>query len=56
VILKKINPAVKLIATSGLATTDKMLAAELIGIKTLLVKPYTAEKLLLNLAEVIAAN
>jgi PAS domain S-box-containing protein len=54
--LKKINPAVKLIATSGLATTDKMIAAELIGIKTFLVKPYTAEKLLVNLAEVIAAN
>jgi PAS domain S-box-containing protein len=54
--LKKINPAVKLIVTSGLATTDKMIAVESIGIKTFLVKPYTAEKLLLSLAEVIAAN
>jgi two-component system, cell cycle sensor histidine kinase and response regulator CckA len=54
--LKKINPAVKLIVTSGLATTDKMIAVESIGIKTFLVKPYTAEKLLLSLAEVVAAN
>ena len=54
--LKKINPNIKLIATSGLATKEKMTAAELIGIKAFLVKPYTAEKLLLNLGEVIETN
>lgn len=46
--LKKINPQVKLIATSGLATKEKRAAAETIGIKAFLVKPYTAEKLLLT--------
>ncbi|MDJ0514748.1 MAG: PAS domain S-box protein [Trichodesmium sp. MO_231.B1] len=51
--LKKINPNVKLIATSGLATQEKICAAELIGAKSFLPKPYTAEKLLLNLNEVI---
>ncbi|BAU63670.1 multi-sensor hybrid histidine kinase [Stanieria sp. NIES-3757] len=50
--LKKINPRVKLIATSGLATKDQVTAAESIGIKAVLVKPYTAEKLLLILSKV----
>ena len=54
--LKKINPKIKLIATSGLATKEKITAAELIGIQAFLVKPYTAEKLLLNLAQAIAAE
>ena len=54
--LKKINPNIKLIATSGLATKEKINAAELIGIKAFLVKPYTAEKLLLNLRKVIETN
>ena len=54
--LKKINPKIKLIATSGLASKEKITAAELIGIKAFLVKPYTAEKLLLNLGKVIETN
>ena len=54
--LKKINPKLKLIATSGTATKEKVAAAELIGIEAFLTKPYTAEKLLLNLNEVIAAD
>lgn len=53
--LKKINPDVKLIATSGLLTKEKIASAESIGIKVFLAKPYTAEKLLLNLREVIEA-
>jgi CheY-like chemotaxis protein len=48
--LKKINPYVKVIATSGLATKEKIAKAESIGIKAFLVKPYRAEKLLLILS------
>ncbi|BAU62717.1 two-component hybrid sensor and regulator [Stanieria sp. NIES-3757] len=51
--LKKINPHVKLIATSGLATKEKITTAESIGIKAFLVKPYTAEKLLLILSKAV---
>ena len=54
--LKKINPSLKLIATSGTATKEKVSAAELIGIKSFLVKPYTAEKLLLYLNQALCAE
>ncbi|MGB5633018.1 MAG: response regulator [Waterburya sp.] len=54
--LKKINPSVKLIANSGLAERDEITAAERIGIKAFLAKPYTTEKLLQQLKDVITAN
>ncbi len=54
--LKKINPSVKLIANSGIAERDKITAAERIGIKAFLVKPYTAEKLLQQLKEIVTAD
>jgi two-component system, cell cycle sensor histidine kinase and response regulator CckA len=44
--LHKINPNVKIIAISGLATSDKMSAAYNLGIKAFLSKPYTAKQLL----------
>ena len=44
--LHKINPNVKIIAISGLATSDKMNAAYELGIKAFLSKPYTAKQLL----------
>jgi two-component system, cell cycle sensor histidine kinase and response regulator CckA len=44
--LHKINPNVKIIAISGLATSDKMSAAYDLGIKAFLSKPYTAKQLL----------
>jgi PAS domain S-box-containing protein len=48
--LQKINPAVKIIASSGLAENERV--AELNGgIKGFLPKPYTAEKLLTMLSE-----
>ncbi len=53
--LKKINPKLKLIATSGTATKEKVSTAELIGIKSFLLKPYTAEKLLLHLNQAITS-
>ena len=51
--LKKINPKIKLIATSGLITKEEITASEKIGIKAFLAKPYTAEQLLLPLGEAI---
>lgn len=44
--LHKINPNVKIIVISGLATSDKMNAAYDLGIKAFLSKPYTAKQLL----------
>jgi CheY-like chemotaxis protein len=51
--LQKLNPQVKIIAASGLKINGK--AAEMAGggVKTFLSKPYTAEKLLKTLAEVL---
>ncbi|WP_414564936.1 ATP-binding protein [Anabaena sp. CCY 9613] len=50
--LQKINPKVKIIAISGLATTDKVDAAYDIGIKAFLAKPYTANQLLQTISVV----
>ncbi len=52
--LQKINPQVKVIASSGLFS--HCMSAELasIGVKTFLAKPYTAEQLLQSLHQVIA--
>ncbi len=54
--LRKINPAVKLIANSGLGEQDQITATESIGIKAFLVKPYTTEKLLQQLKDVVMAD
>ncbi|GAX37472.1 hybrid sensor histidine kinase/response regulator [Nodularia sp. NIES-3585] len=50
--LQKINPNVKIIAVSGLATTDKVNAAHDVGVKAFLAKPYTANKLLQTISGV----
>ncbi|MDB9340507.1 MULTISPECIES: hybrid sensor histidine kinase/response regulator [Cyanophyceae] len=50
--LRKINPNVKIIAVSGLATTDKVKAAQDVGIKAFLAKPYTANQLLQTISAV----
>ncbi|QKQ76184.1 response regulator [Nostoc sp. TCL240-02] len=44
--LRKINPDVKIIAVSGLTSTDKVNTAYDMGIKAFLSKPYTASQLL----------
>jgi two-component system, cell cycle sensor histidine kinase and response regulator CckA len=44
--LQKINPNVKIIAVSGLASSDKLNTAYNIGIKAFLSKPYTANELI----------
>jgi two-component system, cell cycle sensor histidine kinase and response regulator CckA len=44
--LQKINPTVKIIAVSGLASSEKICAVTEIGVKAFLAKPYTAKQLL----------
>ena len=54
--LQKINPLVKIIAVSGLTSSDKVAAAASAGVKTFLEKPYTAKELLQTIKEVLTAN
>lgn len=51
--LQKINPEVKIIATSGLMSSNKLGAAAETGVSTFLSKPYTVNELLLTLQKVI---
>ncbi|MBL1201386.1 MAG: hybrid sensor histidine kinase/response regulator [Nostoc sp. ZfuVER08] len=51
--LKKINPQVKIIASSGLMSDGKLSAVTDIGVNTFLSKPYTVKELLLSLEKVI---
>jgi two-component system cell cycle sensor histidine kinase/response regulator CckA len=51
--LQKMNPQVKIIAASGLAAGDKSAEAAALGARMFLPKPYTAEKLLKALAEIL---
>ncbi len=50
--LQKINPAVKIIAVSGLISSDKINSATEIGVKAFLSKPYTAKQLLQTIGTV----
>ncbi|MFB8792436.1 MAG: response regulator [Potamolinea sp.] len=54
--LQKINPQVKIIAVSGLASSDKLTEVAKIGVKTFLAKPYTAKELLTTLQGIIREN
>jgi PAS domain S-box-containing protein len=51
--LQKIDPNVKILAASGLASNSKVTDLEGLGIPTLLTKPYTADTLLTTLSEVL---
>jgi CheY-like chemotaxis protein len=48
--LRRLDPKVKIIATSGLKAEDKIADVAQLGVKTFLMKPYTAEKLLKTVA------
>ncbi len=48
--LRRLDPKVKIIATSGLKAEDKISDAAQLGVITFLPKPYTAEKLLKTVA------
>ena len=51
--LRKINPEVKIIAVSGLTEKDKLAKVDETHVHAFLTKPYTAEKLLNTIHEVI---
>jgi PAS domain S-box-containing protein len=51
--LQKINPQLKIIATSGLASNDRMSEAAGVGVKAFLSKPYTVPTLLKTLSSVL---
>lgn len=51
--LQRMNPQVKIIAVSGLATSDKVSAAMNSGAMSFLSKPYTSEELLIKLHQVV---
>jgi two-component system cell cycle sensor histidine kinase/response regulator CckA len=54
--LHKMNPQIKIIASSGLAENVRAVEAGNIGVETFLPKPYTADKLLSALAEIISTG
>jgi PAS domain S-box-containing protein len=54
--LQKINPSVRVIASSGLADDGKAAEAAALGVKIFLSKPYTAEELLNALADTLAGS
>jgi hypothetical protein len=55
-ILQKMNPQLKIVATSGLASNDKVAEAAGVGVKAFLSKPYTAPELLKTLSSVLNAK
>ena len=54
--LQKMDPNVKIIASSGLADEGKAAEAAIAGVKVFLAKPYTADQLLNALAEILAKD
>ncbi|MBW4596479.1 MAG: response regulator [Brasilonema angustatum HA4187-MV1] len=54
--LKKMNPAVKIIAVSGLASSEKVNTVNNMGVKAFLSKPYTAKQLLQTISAVKSGN
>ena len=53
--LQKINPQIKIIATSGLASKEHLDLVDT-GVKTFLSKPYTAQDLLQSITKVLYSN
>jgi two-component system, cell cycle sensor histidine kinase and response regulator CckA len=54
--LQKINPRVKIIAASGLASSDQIAIAAQLGVRTFLPKPYTAEELVKLVTDMLQAE
>jgi nitrogen-specific signal transduction histidine kinase len=52
-VLKKIDPNVKIISSSGLASNEKVVSAMESGVSAFLPKPYTADTLLRTIAELL---
>jgi CheY-like chemotaxis protein len=55
-VLRRMNPAVRIIGSSGLSANGPMAHAAQLGVSHLLSKPYTGETLLKTLKEVLAAR
>jgi CheY-like chemotaxis protein len=55
-VLKKLAPDIKVIATSGIDQDAKMEELKSLGMKAFIAKPYTADKLLTILREVLDAD
>jgi CheY-like chemotaxis protein len=53
-ILQKMNPSIKIIAFSGLASNQKLLEASGINVQAFLSKPYTIKELLDTIKEVLS--
>lgn len=51
--LQRMNPNIRIIAASGLGTAQRAGEGSLEGVSVFLTKPYTAEKLLKTLAQVL---
>jgi two-component system, cell cycle sensor histidine kinase and response regulator CckA len=51
--LRRFNPKARIIAATGLATQNKIVEAKLLGVDAFVSKPYTAEKMLKILQEVL---
>lgn len=51
--LQKINPSVKIVATSGLASSSKLAQASTTNLSGFISKPYTVKELLLTLQKVL---
>ena len=51
--LRRLNPELKIIAASGLTINEQSADLQTLGINASLAKPYTAEKLLTTLADVL---
>ncbi len=54
--IRRINPEVKVIVVSGLTEKDKLAAIESTRAQAILTKPYTAERLLKAIHEVLSAK
>ena len=53
-VLRQINPAVRIIAVSGLSANAHVARAAAVGVKHFLLKPYKAETLLKALKELLS--
>jgi two-component system, cell cycle sensor histidine kinase and response regulator CckA len=54
--IRKLNPGIKVILSSGLKIHEKEIDAESVGAQTFLPKPYTADKLLQAIASLLNAK
>ena len=53
--LQKLNPQLKIIAVSGLASNEQVVSSSGVGVKAFLSKPYTARELLSTINGVLSA-